>query len=236
MMVALGNFLFHYRNILFPVFYLLLFVPSRPLFGSVTVAALTGLGIVLLGQAIRVVTIGLRYIIRGGSKRRVYAKDLVTTGMFSHCRNPLYVGNILIIAGMGVMADSLLFTAIVLPAFMFAYQAIVRAEEAFLMDKFGDAFRDYMRDVNRWIPSLSGIGETLSSMDFHGKRVIIREYNSTFIWTVGAVVIVMKNLRALPDRSIYDAAMPWAIAVTSCLAVAYLVVRFLKKSKRLRDD
>ncbi|MFC1608432.1 isoprenylcysteine carboxylmethyltransferase family protein, partial [Candidatus Latescibacterota bacterium] len=100
-MIAFGNFLFHYRNILFPLFYAGLFIPSPELFSSYPVAAIAGLAICLLGQGIRVITIGLVYIIRGGSNRRVYAKDLVTTGMFHHCRNPLYVGNILVLFGLG---------------------------------------------------------------------------------------------------------------------------------------
>src|SRR5687768_16881211 len=109
MMVRLGNILFHYRNFLFPVFYILLFVPSQKVFGSMNTALILGFLIAASGQAIRVATIGLVYIIRGGKNRQIYAEGLVTEGIFSHCRNPLYVGNILIIIGLGVMSNSLFF-------------------------------------------------------------------------------------------------------------------------------
>ena len=165
-MVALGNFLFHYRNMLFPLFYLILFVPSPVIFTSDLTAALTGLCISLIGQIIRIATIGLQYIIRGGSKRRVYAKDLVTTGIFSHCRNPLYIGNILILLGLSIIANSLLFLVVFIPLFAFFYQAIVRAEGNFLLGKFGDEFREYTESVNRWLPKLNGLGETFASMSF----------------------------------------------------------------------
>src|SRR5678815_5444661 len=71
--------------------------------------ALAGLLIALSGQVLRAVTIGLEYIIRGGRNRQVYAEKLVTGGMFAHCRNPLYVGNFLVLVGLGVASCSALF-------------------------------------------------------------------------------------------------------------------------------
>src|SRR6187551_1383439 len=117
-MVKIGNFLFHYRNMLFPLFYLMLFIPSPPLFQSIWVAFVAGVLIASAGQALRVVTVGLVYIIRGGKNRQIYAEGLVTDGLFSHCRNPLYVGNILIIVGLGVASNSLLFAAVMIPLFL----------------------------------------------------------------------------------------------------------------------
>ena len=157
MMVKLGNFLFHYRNFLFPVFYAFLFIPSPHLFPNYKHALLLGFIIALLGQACRITTIGLKYIIRGGKNRKVYAEDLVTDGLFAHTRNPLYVGNVLILIGLGIMTNTLLFNLIMSPLFIFIYQAIIRAEEDFLSNKFGEAFDQYCADTNRWIPKLNGM-------------------------------------------------------------------------------
>ena len=55
--------------------------------------------IAMSGLAVRGVVIGLAYIKRGGLNKKVYAANLVTEGMFSVCRNPLYVGNMLIYTG-----------------------------------------------------------------------------------------------------------------------------------------
>src|SRR6478735_12323431 len=111
-MVKLGNFLFRNRNGIFPLFYLMLFVPSWEVFTDPVTAMLIGFSVTIIGQLIRIITIGLVYIIRGGKDRRVYAEDLVTTGIFSHCRNPLYVGNILILAGVGILSNSLFYVVI----------------------------------------------------------------------------------------------------------------------------
>ena len=59
MIVKLGNFLFHYRNGLFPIVYLLLIFKSHPVIADYRLAALTGFLVALAGQLVRVVTIGL---------------------------------------------------------------------------------------------------------------------------------------------------------------------------------
>src|SRR5687768_15073147 len=160
-MISIGNFFFKYRNWLFIVLYLLLFVPSPPLFGETylgnryyLVPLILGLLITISGQLIRGATIGLAYIIRGGKEGKVYAEELVTTGIFSHCRNPLYVGNILMLTGIGILSNSLLYVTVIMPLFLVIYQAIVLAEENFLRNKFGTSFDQYCSRVNRWIPSL----------------------------------------------------------------------------------
>lgn len=236
MMVRLGNFLFRYRNYLFPVGYIGLFLPSPKIFDSYIFAALAGLAICLAGQGIRVMTIGLVYIIRGGSNRTIFARDLVITGIFSHARNPLYVGNILVLLGLGVIADSAVFCCIFFPVFLVFYQAIVRAEEAFLLSKFGDEYRDYTRTVNRWLPRIKGLGTTLGSMTFKWKRVIIREYNATYVWMAGAVLLLLKNSHASSGEETFRNILPVGIAAIGLLTAAYLIVRHLKKSKRLRDE
>ena len=232
-MVKLGDFLFRYRNGLFPVFYALLFLPSPPLLDDYRWALGLGLFIALLGQAIRIMTIGLQYIIRGGKNYKVYAEELVTGGLFSHCRNPLYVGNVLMILGLGVMANSLIFVAIITPVFILFYQAIIRAEEHFLLNKFGDAYRDYQRDVNRWIPRLSGLGSTLRSMTFNGRRALLKEYNTTYFWTAAAVLVTAKTVYQAQGRAALDQWLPFLITLFVLLTLSYGLVRYLKKSHKL---
>jgi protein-S-isoprenylcysteine O-methyltransferase Ste14 len=235
-MVQLGNFLFRNRNGIFPVFYLMLFVPSWEVFRNPVLAMVIGFSVTVLGQLIRVLTIGLVYIIRGGKDRRVYAENLVTTGLFAHCRNPLYVGNILILAGLGIASNSLLFMAVFTPLFLFFWQAIVLAEEQYLRNKFGTGYDDYCRHVHRWLFNLQGIGDTLGSMTFKWKRVIIREYNSTYIWMTGAVLIVMKHFYFHKEQFDFHANLPVFISLLVILACLYLFARYLKKSRILVSD
>jgi len=235
-MVRLGNFLFRNRNGIFPLFYLMLFVPSWDVFHNPVTAMVIGFSVTLAGQLIRVITIGLVYIIRGGKDRRVYAEDLVTSGIFAHCRNPLYVGNILILVGLGIASNSLLFMAVFTPLFLFFWQAIVLAEENYLRNKFGEQYDAYCKRVNRWIINFNGLGKTLRSMEFKWKRVVIREYNATYIWMTGAVLIVMKHFYLHKEIFNFDRSLPLFIFILAGLAILYLFARFLKKSRRLVSD
>ncbi|GAB4331793.1 MAG: hypothetical protein OHK0038_06950 [Flammeovirgaceae bacterium] len=231
-MVKLGNFFFHHRNYLFPVFYAMLFVPSPFIFKSYTLAFILGLVITLLGQSIRFLTIGLVYIIRGGKNRKVYAEDLVTTGIFSHSRNPMYLGNVIMLLGMGILANSLLFLFILFPFFLFVYQAIIRAEENFLHQKFGASYEKYMQDVPRWLPKLKGFGSTLKEMNFNWSRVILKEYNSTFVWMMAAILLIVKNFYLIGGQNLVMQYYHPLLLASAVLILTYLIIKVLKKTGR----
>lgn len=235
MMVKIGNFLFHYRNGLFPLVYALLIVKSQPLMADYRLAALCGFLVAASGQLLRAVTVGLEYIIRGGRDRQVYADKLVQGGIFAHCRNPLYVGNYVILLGVGLASNSILFCAIAVPFFVFAYWAIIAAEENYLRNKFGSQFDDYCARVNRLLPNLSGLGRTLAGMRFNWRRLITAEYGSAFIWLAAVPVVTLKNAWLAGE---YNAGNPIVWISWSLLAVAalaYVLARFLKKSGLLKN-
>jgi len=240
-MINIGNFFFRYRNWLFIVLYLLLFIPSPLLFNQRYFGEqywlyplIIGLFITILGQVIRGATIGLAYIIRGGKDKKVYAEELVTTGIFNHCRNPLYVGNILMLLGVGILSNSLIYVGVIMPLFLFIYQAIVLAEENFLRKKFGAAFDAYCSKVNRWFPSLAGIGNSFAAMEFNWKRWILKEYNTQFVWMVGIVLILLFRYPQLTNGSVSQRNM-WLAILIPALGVYYGLVRYLKKSGKVTE-
>ena len=234
-MVKLGNFLFHYRNGLFPAVYLLLFTKQEVFFRDYHLAALVGFAIALTGQLLRFVTVGLDYIVRGGRNRQVYADGLVTGGLFSHCRNPLYVGNYLILVGLGVASCSAVYLFVALPLMAVAYRAIIAAEENFLHNKFGSEFEAYCSNVPRVLFNPVGLAATLKGRALHGQRIVIKEYGSTFYWMAGMIAVVLQNIWMAGE---YRAATPWVAFLWSVLgisALAFLLARFLKKKEIFRD-
>jgi protein-S-isoprenylcysteine O-methyltransferase Ste14 len=233
-MIKIGNFFFHYRNILLPISFLLILVPSPEIFQNPTLALLLGLGLSIAGQLIRFTTIGLVYIIRGGANRKIHAEGLVTTGIFSHCRNPLYVGNITVSIGMAIASNSVLFFSVITPFIIFVYIAIVMAEEDFLWKKFGAAFDEYTKYVNRWIPSLRGINRTFKSHNFAWKRVLLKEYNSTFSGTLLGILMIMRAYYLHPEfyGSFNENLFAFLYAIVA-VTIVYLFVKFLKKTHRL---
>ena len=236
-MVSIGNFFFKHRNWLFILFYGALFIPSPKLFpaGCESWAIAIGLLITVGGQLVRGLTIGLAYIVRGGKEGKPYADGLVTEGIFKHCRNPLYVGNIGMLLGVGVVANSFYYVAIVIPLFLFIYQAIVLAEEDFLRKKFGPGFDQYCKDVNRWWPRLSSLGETLSSMKFNWKRWILKEHTTQFIWLGGIVLLLLLNHPQLTGHNT-ECRDHWLIGSLSGLTLVYILIRILKKTGRFTAE
>ena len=234
-MIRLGNFFFHYRNGLFPVVYALLLVPSPSVLPDFWLAAGLGFAVALAVQLLRFVTIGLEYIIRGGRGRQVYAEKLVQGGLFAHCRNPLYVGNYLIILGVGIASNSILFLALALPFFTFAYAAIIAAEENFLRNKFGQEFDEYCARVNRLLPNFSGLRKTVAGMRFNWRRVITAEYGSTYIWLIAVTLVALKNIWQAGEYRADNPAVRllWADAVL--VTLGYFMARILKKGKFLGE-
>jgi len=133
-MIGIGQFFFRFRNAIFPIAILaaVLLAGPRYSFGGQIAdwyVDVLGVAIVLAGQALRVITIGYEYIRRGGRDGRVYANELVQGGLFAHCRNPLYVGNILMVSGFLVVIGAGWLMAVGLPCVILIYSAIVAAEE-----------------------------------------------------------------------------------------------------------
>jgi len=239
-MISIGNFFFRYRNTLFIFLYLLLFMPSPMLFSPehfgekyFLIPIILGLFVTFSGEIIRGITIGLAYIIRGGRDKKVYAEKLVTEGIFNHCRNPLYVGNILMLLGVGILSNSLFYVGIVMPLFLFIYQAIVLAEENFLRNKFGADFDAYCRRVNRWLIQFGGIGKTTAQMQFNYKRWLLKEYNTLLVWLIGIVAILLFRYPQLTTDA--DTRNLVFGVIVGILIAIYFYVRYLKKSGKMTD-
>ncbi|HEY5760481.1 MAG TPA: isoprenylcysteine carboxylmethyltransferase family protein [Steroidobacter sp.] len=235
-MIALGNWLFKHRNALFPIAFLLVFLPGPRFFSEQLVATIVGASIAFSGQLVRVVTIGLKYIVRGGRDRRVYAQDLVVDGLYSHCRNPMYAGNLLILLGVAIASNSWTCVLLALPLFGFVYAAIVAAEEQYLHGKFGELFDAYVRDVPRWAPKLDGLASTLRACQFRWRRVLAKEYGTPFAWISGICLIGIWNLWR---DGHFHTQLHVAEALASATLVATLVwglIRVLKKRRVLVAD
>jgi len=239
-MITIGNFFFKYRNNLFIFLYLLLFVPSPPIFSAekfgpnyFLIPIILGLIVTFSGELIRGITIGLAYIIRGGRDKKVYAEKLVTEGIFKHCRNPLYVGNILMLLGVGILSNSLIYVGIVMPAFLFIYQAIVLAEEKFLRNKFGVQFDQYCARVNRWLINFTGISSTMNEMSFNYRRWILKEYNTLLVWLIGITAIILFKYPELTPGSNIEVTL--FVVIVIALGMIYGYVRYLKKSGKMSD-
>jgi protein-S-isoprenylcysteine O-methyltransferase Ste14 len=231
-----GHFLFRHRNALFPCAVVLAFVPGPILFADPLVAAGLGMLVAFAGQLVRAATIGLEYIVRGGRDGRVHADDLVTGGVFAHCRNPLYVGNLVIITGVAVASDSLVALALAPVVFAFAYYCIVRAEEDFLERRFGAGYRRYCEATPRFAVRLRGLATTLRASRFHWRRLVVKEYSTAFAWILGISILASANLVRLRGLAQSKPQLLGIAALVSAAFAAGMVARTLKKRRLLVGD
>jgi protein-S-isoprenylcysteine O-methyltransferase Ste14 len=230
-MVRLGNFFFHWRTKVSPLLLLLLFIPGPQVFADPFAAAILGLVAAFVGQVIRGTTIGYDYIVRGGRDHQVYADGLVTEGMFRHSRNPMYVGKFFMVLGAGIASNRWPSMLAISGAYLFMYQCVILAEEDYLRRKFGASFDEYCRRVPRWLPSLAGIGRTLSGSAFQWRRVIVKGYSEPLGWTLPIVGIGLYNMAQVADLDEQPGRTWTLLGVLGVVVAFWFVAAILKKTR-----
>ncbi len=193
-LARIGDYSFKYRGLLLPVAILILLIPSPPIAENPAGIGIVGFLVALICQAIRAGTIGLAYIIRGGKDHRVYAEELVTGGIYAHVRNPMYVGNAFLLAGMALASNSWVFVLVGVPIALAVHATIIAAEEDFLRRKFGAEYDSYCARVPRLLPKLQGLSTTFRGMRFDWRKVLMQEYAKPFDWLAAVAVVVIVNL------------------------------------------
>lgn len=81
-------------------------------------------------------------------------RSLVTAGPYALVRNPLYLGTLLISAGVALMSGSFWVVVVYLVVFVGGYLAIIQWEESRLIRQFGERYRGYFASVPRLVPAL----------------------------------------------------------------------------------
>ncbi len=143
--------IFSYRSYTPIPFLIVMILFAKPTLWSLVI----GFVIALLGELIRLWGVGYA----GGETRTtgpVGGSKLVTNGPYAYVRNPLYLGNMLIYCGFGIMSMALFpyFQIVGLIYFFLQYYLIVTLEEEYLSKTFVEEYSRYFKSVPRFIPSL----------------------------------------------------------------------------------
>lgn len=183
----LGEYFFKYRSYTpLPFLFFMIFY-SNPNIYTIVV----GLVFVVLGEFIRIwanAWAGSETRTTGG----VGGTYLVVSGPYAYVRNPLYIGNILIYLGLGIMSYAIFpyLQIIALLFFIYQYNLIIKEEEKFLRNKFGIDYEDYCKNVNRFLPRLKKyINEQIEQPEFDWKKGLKSEVRS--IQAIASVVIIL---------------------------------------------
>jgi protein-S-isoprenylcysteine O-methyltransferase Ste14 len=186
-----GRLWFQYRSYSpLPLLLALLFL--APDFHPNLNSALMGTLLISLGEGIRLWAVGYA----GGATRTRgdTVPALVHAGPYLWVRNPLYIGNILLYTGAGVLFGYLYFSFLVFLYSSVQYSFIIAFEEELLSQLFGDSYEAYRKEIPRWLPKKS---DSLLASDhaFHFKVALRSEKSTLFAIVVLLLVYAVKQYR-----------------------------------------
>lgn len=121
-------------------------LPSFP--GQTFLAvAIAGLGLTVMGLAVW-------QFYRGGTSVNPMAPEaataLVSRGIYRYSRNPMYLGDLLLLAAWTVQLGAPLDLAVLAGFVWYMNRFQIRPEEAALTRHFGDVYRHYCAQAPRW--------------------------------------------------------------------------------------
>lgn len=146
------EFFFNYRGYTpIPLFLAFIFFAQPTPLGLVA-----GAFVALAGEGLRLW--GVHHA--GGATRTtsgVGGDELIMRGPFAYVRNPLYLGNFLVLCGLCLMAWAWMpwMVIAVMGLFALQYGLIIALEEEHLRKKFGEKYERYVANVPRFLPRLT---------------------------------------------------------------------------------
>jgi protein-S-isoprenylcysteine O-methyltransferase Ste14 len=120
-------------------------------------------------------------------------RELATGGPYAYTRNPLYLGTLLVAAGLAIASRSIGLGILFAAVFLLVYLPVIQLEEQHLRKLF-PAYEDYAAEVPALWPRLSG---TARSGDPFRWSLYVRnqEYQAGLGWVAGTLLLLWKVLR-----------------------------------------
>lgn len=232
--VKAGHFFFRYRNALFPILFaaVLIFLRPQVILNPTWDRALVVLGIAVavLGQCVRLFTIGFDYIDRGGKNKQVYASRLVQKGVYGLSRNPMYVGNLLIMAGLCMVSGVPEAYFFVIPFFSWVYWAIIAAEEDYLRTQYGPDFEAYCAQVHRFLPSWNSLSTAFSGFRYDWQKAIKKEMGTVASFSLWLILLPLWRTYFLQGPYEAKNQIHHAIFLALLVGIVYGLLMAWKKS------
>lgn len=144
------------KEIDFPPVWLAVFVVLGGLIGRIWTITFPysseiGAGLLLLGLLWMIIAVLQLLMVRTAIMPRQEASTLVTGGIFRLSRNPIYLGDVLFLAGLLLHWGALIALPLV-PVFMVVlYHRFIAEEEERLTRDYGDIYTKYQSTTRRWI-------------------------------------------------------------------------------------
>lgn len=156
---------------------LLLLIMGKPVWTMFSAGAV----LIVLGAGIRLYSAG------------VIRKDrrLQRTGPYALCRNPLYLGTLVMMAGFGLISGYWSLTLLTLLAFGLLYWQVIRLEQRWLVSIFGDAYGDYIRETPCLLPTFGSLRKSLERVPYSLKQARANHELKTSIGSAVAILVFL---------------------------------------------
>ncbi|MDA3913875.1 isoprenylcysteine carboxylmethyltransferase family protein [Oleiagrimonas sp.] len=237
-----GQWLFHRRSyfglVILPALALAILYPGPPSGPEVQhhpdMLGVIGLLISVLGLLVRWITAGtVPADTSRRSTRELRADTLNSVGMYSVVRHPLYLANTLIVTGFVVAVGSIWFFVMFQLAHALYIERVMAAEERFLKQMHGDAWKDWAARTPALIPRLR-LWQS-NPMLYSVRTVLRREYNGVFM--LALAFFVLQAARAMTTghmglRQWIGQDHLW-LGLLVAAGVLFLLLRTLKRHTRL---
>lgn len=123
------------------------FLNGGDLPGLKSVAMIIGGLLIFIGVALWIYAVIIQRI-----SREISSGHLVTTGIYSIVRNPIYLAFLCVCTGILVTAHNVYLLIFPIIFYIFLTVLMKQTEEKWLLEKFGTEYVEYCKHVNRVIP------------------------------------------------------------------------------------
>lgn len=234
-----GIWLFKYRGIL-PIIVLLIglgiyiqsfFYDDSIMAMDVSFYIYFCLAISLIGQAIRVYTVGhTPENTSGRNTEEQVADTLNTSGIYSTVRHPLYLGNFFMWLGPAMLTGNMWFIVAFCLFYWVYYERIMFAEEQFLRRKFQHTYENWASMIPAFIPSMDNFKSP--NLPFSWKKVIKKEKNGF------AAIFIIFTLFDVIGYSLSSSRELDMFLIASCVitSIMYLILKYIKNHTSILNE
>ena len=129
------------------------FVPLLSLTFPIPVSLRIAVGVILILAGATVVILAKRDLKNAGQPAAPGkpTTQVVETGIYRFSRNPLYLGLVAVLIGLGLSVNIAWWTILTLPMFFALQHLLIIPEEQYLLGRFGEQYATYMSRVRRWL-------------------------------------------------------------------------------------
>jgi protein-S-isoprenylcysteine O-methyltransferase Ste14 len=143
-------------RIMFPGYSILFVLSGIPI--KISIQKITGIpGLYITGLSSILIIVGILFLAIGNFqiKEAMKTKKLVTTGLFSYIRNPMYISHLFfIMPGICLLTNNAITFCSVISTLIIFY-ALISKEEKDLEEYFGSEYKQYRNNVGRLLPKVA---------------------------------------------------------------------------------